>query len=266
MGAGTKSDPTKIVVGDIGTSTDDGLSRATRRRLKLVGVTAGIPVVYSTEKMGEGKAALLPLPDEEFQKGSVGDLGPLPDFRVRILPVLGTMPAVFGYTVANHIILKITGYPLEYAQGKARDKMYDGILAFVQSSEEKIVRASPGAPSDIGVGLKVPITTGDIAFLVEELYRGRSVVTGIPTKLVLVRWQKPAAGSTLVRISDGETTEQKSSNLKLRDLVCMTKDEATRHQKEVLQGDKTLADLYGPEVIELVERRQKEAGAYEQYR
>jgi hypothetical protein len=97
------------MVGDIGASFEDGLSRATRRRLKLLGVTSGIPVVYSTEKMGVGKAALLPLAEEEFQKGSVGDLGVLPDFRVRILPVLGTMPAVFGYTVANHVILKISG-------------------------------------------------------------------------------------------------------------------------------------------------------------
>ena len=109
MGAGTKSDPTRVVVGDIGTGTDDRLSRATRRKLKLLGVTSGIPVVYSTEVMGEGKAKLLPLADEEFQKGSVGDLGVLPDFRVRILPVLGTMPAVFGYVAANHVILTITG-------------------------------------------------------------------------------------------------------------------------------------------------------------
>jgi tRNA A37 threonylcarbamoyladenosine dehydratase len=111
MGAGTKSDPTRVMVGDIGASFEDGLSRATRRRLKLLGVSSGIPVVYSTEKMGEGKAALLPLSEEEFQKGAVGDLGVLPDFRVRILPVLGTMPAVFGYTVANHVILRLTGKP-----------------------------------------------------------------------------------------------------------------------------------------------------------
>lgn len=109
MGAGCKSDPTRIIVGDIGTSTDDRLSRSTRRRLKLLGITKGIPTVYSTEKTGEGKAELLPLPEDEFQKGQVGDLGVLPDFRVRILPVLGTMPAVFGYTVANHVILSITG-------------------------------------------------------------------------------------------------------------------------------------------------------------
>ncbi|KAK3330600.1 hypothetical protein B0H66DRAFT_69098 [Apodospora peruviana] len=267
MGAGTKSDPTRIMVGDIGTSTDDGLSRATRRRLKLLGITCGIPVVFSTEQMGEGKAALLPLAEEEFQKGSVGDLSSLADFRVRILPVLGTMPAVFGYTAANHVIMKITGYPIDYIPGKARDKMYDGILAFIQSSEEKIVRAAAGAPKDVSVGLKVPITTGDIAFLVEELYRGRSVVTGIPTKLVLVRWNKSAA-SPLVRIAGvaGETTEQKSTILKLSDLVCMTKDEATRHQKEIILGEKRPEDLYDASVIAKVESRRKEAETYEKYR
>lgn len=109
MGAGCKSDPTRIIVGDISGTTDDPLSRATRRRLKLQGITHGIPAVYSTERTADGKAQLLPLAEEEFKKGSVGDLGPLPDFRVRILPVLGTMPAIFGLTVANHVILQITG-------------------------------------------------------------------------------------------------------------------------------------------------------------
>jgi tRNA A37 threonylcarbamoyladenosine dehydratase len=109
MGAGLKSDPTRLTVGDIGLSTDDALSRAVRRRLKLLGITSGIPVVFSTEKGGEGKAELLPLPEHEFQRGKVGDLGVLPDFRVRILPVLGTMPAMFGLTVANYIILRIAG-------------------------------------------------------------------------------------------------------------------------------------------------------------
>jgi tRNA A37 threonylcarbamoyladenosine dehydratase len=108
-GSGCKSDPTRIMVGDISATTDDPLSRSTRRKLKLKGVTSGVPVVYSVERAGEGKAALLPISEEEFQKGSVGDLGALPNFRVRILPVLGTMPAVFGYTAANHVILSITG-------------------------------------------------------------------------------------------------------------------------------------------------------------
>lgn len=280
MGAGTKSDPTRIMVGDIGTSTDDGLSRATRRRLKLLGVTAGIPVVYSTEKMGEGKAALLPVAEEEVQKGQVGDLGPLPDFRVRILPVLGTMPAVFGYTLANHIILKITGksttsppppkspsantppgYPLDYVAGKARNKMYDGMLAHLQSTEEKVARATtPGLGDTTVIGLKVPVTPGDISYLLEEVYVGKSIVTGVPTKLVLIRWKRPAESSMLT------IEAQNSSKLRLHDLVCMTKDEATRHLKEVLQEGKPLEDLYGRDVVEVVEAKQREIEVDERHR
>jgi hypothetical protein len=142
--------------------------------------------------------------------------------------------------------------------------MYEAILAYVQASEEKVVRMMEGGRTDVCIGLKVPITPGDISFLVEEAFRGRSAVTGIPTKLMLVRWKKPQE-TILVRIGEG-SAEQKSSNLRLRDLVCMTKEEAVRHQKEVLQGDKSLEDLYDPEVIELVEARQKEAEEYERYR
>lgn len=153
---------------------------------------------------------------------------------------------------------------MDYQPAKARDKMYDTILAYIQASEEKVVRSIEGGPTDIAVGLKVPVTPGDISFLVEEVFRGRSAVTGIPTKLVLVRWKKPQE-TTLIRIGEG-SAEQKSSNIRLRDLACMTKEEAVRHLKEVLHGDKSLEDLYSPEVIELVEARQKEAEAYERHR
>jgi tRNA threonylcarbamoyladenosine dehydratase len=158
----------------------------------------------------------------------------------------------------------IQGYPIDYVPGKARDKMYDGILAFVQSSEEKIVRRAINIAPDEGLGLKIPLNTGDIAFLVEDLYKGKSVVTGLPTKLVLIRWNKPT-GRTMVRIGEGED-EQRTSDIRIRHLVCMTKEEAIRHQKEVLHGNKTPEDLYSRETIELVESRVKEAQEYEKYR
>jgi hypothetical protein len=260
MGAACKSDPTRIVVGDIGTSTDDGLSRATRRRLKLMGITSGIPVVYSTEKSGEGKAELQPLSEEEFQKGSVGDLGVMPNFRVRILPVLGTMPAIFGLTAANHIILSITGYPLDYAPAKGRDKMYDGILSFVQSTEEKLVRLFvPGT-----IGLKVPLNFGDVAFLTEELYHARSIISGIPTKLVLIRWRRPESTSMTI-IGEGKD-EQKCSTIRLRDLVCMTREEAVRHEKVIFKEGKPLEEIYDQETIKRVEAKLTEAATFEQFR
>ncbi|KAG5938171.1 hypothetical protein E4U60_001504 [Claviceps pazoutovae] len=260
MGAGCKSDPTRIVVGDIGASRDDGLSRATRRRLKLLGITSGIPVVYSTEQSGEGKAELLPLPEEEFQKGSVGDLGVMPNFRVRILPVLGTMPAVFGLTAANHVILSITGYPLDYAPAKGREKMYEGIMTYVAGSEDRLAR-SLGLDT---VGLKTPLTMGDVAFLSEELYHGRSIISGISTKIVLIRWRRPEGPSMYV-IGDGKDV-QKCSTVRLRDLVCMTKEEATRHEKEIFKAGKNLEELYDQETIERVETKLASAAKYEQFR
>ena len=259
MGAGCKSDPTRILIGDISASTDDPLSRSTRRRLRAVGVASGIPVVYSTEKPGPGKAQLLPLPEEEFAKGSVGDLSVLPDFRVRILPVLGTIPAVFGYTVANHVILKITGYPNEYVPAKGREKMYDGILAQLQGSEEKLIRAN--LPGEDAQGLKLGVSAGDVGYVVEEVFRGKSVVSGIPTRLALVRWRKPTE-STIELGVEG----QKSSKLKLNDLVCMTKEEAAVHDREVLRGSKTAEELYDRDIVELVEGRIKEEVMYEKYR
>ncbi|KAI2782247.1 ubiquitin-protein ligase molybdopterin-converting factor [Daldinia loculata] len=264
MGAGCKSDPTRIVVGDIGTSTDDGLSRSTRRRLKLLGVTKGIPTVYSTEKTGEGKAELLPLPEDEFQKGKVGDLGVLPDFRVRILPVLGTMPAVFGYTAANHVILSVTGYPLDYVPAKGREKMYEGLLAAVQGGEEKLLRHMTGGDPSITLGLKIPITTGDMAFLVEEIFKGRSAISGLTTRLTLVRWRRPA-DSILIRIGEG-TDEQKSSNVKLSDLVCMTKEESIRHDKQVLRGTEKPEEVYDAATVEKVEALLRDTAKYEKYR
>ena len=87
MGAGAKSDPSRVQISDISYTVYDPLARSVRRRLRLLGVHSGIPVVYSTEAPGDVK--LLPLPEDEFRKGNVKELGVLEDFRVRILPVLG---------------------------------------------------------------------------------------------------------------------------------------------------------------------------------
>ncbi|KAG7139545.1 tRNA threonylcarbamoyladenosine dehydratase 2 like protein [Verticillium longisporum] len=143
--------------------------------------------------------------------------------------------------------------------------MYDSILAFIQSTEEKLARMTEGSSDpEVAKGLKTPITPGDIAFLAEELWRGRSAVTGIPTRNVLIRWRKPE-GKTMVRIGE-DADEQKSSNVRLGDLVCMTKDEATRHEKMILRGDSKHEDLYDEAVIAKIEARLEEARSFEQHR
>lgn len=258
MGAGCKGDPTRISVGDISSSIEDPLSRVTRRRLRAAGIIEGIPVVYSTEKPGPGKAQLLPLPDEEFIKGQVNELSVLPDFRARILPVLGTMPAVFGCTVANFIVMEITGYPHELGGGKNRDKMYEAILNTLQGQEERLAR-STGANVN---GLKVPVSKDDVGYLVEEVYRGKSAVSGVPTRLTLARWEAPERGY----MPDEDWEGQKYARLDLRELVCMTKEEAAVHEREVLLGGRAHGGLYTTDVISLVQRRQKEEAYYSRYR
>ncbi|KAL2376088.1 hypothetical protein RJZ90_007729 [Blastomyces dermatitidis] len=262
MGAGCKSDPTRITIGDISLSAEDPLSRSTRRRLKALGVSSGIPVVFSTEKPGPGKASLLPLAEEEFAKGEVGELGVLPDFRVRILPVIGTMPAVFGYTLANHAICEISGYPNEYNAGaKGREKMYDSILGALQGMEERLAKSDTGQDP---VGLRIPINKDDIAYLIEEVWRGKSVVTGLATRLMLVRWKRPEHGFGPDPLWEKEG--QRGARLDLKDLVCMTKEEALRHEREVLKGGKAVEDMYDEKLIRKVEERIREQEVYEKYR
>jgi tRNA threonylcarbamoyladenosine dehydratase len=262
MGAGCKSDPSRISIGDISVSIEDPLSKSVRRRLRISGVKDGIPVIFSTEKPGPGKAALLPLSKEEFDKGEVGDLGVLPDFRIRILPVLGTMPAMFGYAAATHAICSIAEYPLEYRAGdRGREKMYEAMHSALQATEARLIRSVNGQNP---VGLKISLNVDDVAYLVEEVFRGKSVVSGLTTRLVLVRWEKSKDGYRI------EPTWEKEGQifvkLDLGQLVCMTKEEAQRHEREVLLGDKSPQDIYGPEVLRLVKKRGEEEMAFSKFR
>lgn len=88
MGSGAKCDPTRIHISDISHTTYDPLARSVRQHLRLRGVFSGIPVVYSSEVPN---VKLLPLDEEEFQKGAIHELGAFDDFRIRILPVLGKL-------------------------------------------------------------------------------------------------------------------------------------------------------------------------------
>ena len=259
MGAGCKSDPTRLFIGDISTSQEDPLSRSTRRRLRALGVAGAIPVVFSSEKSSPGKAQLLPLSEEEISKGEVGDLGALPDFRVRILPVLGTMPAAFGLAAANHVMLEITGYPHDYMISKGREKLYESILGSVQGSEERLARWV----GDEGIGLRIAVTQKDVGYLVEEVFRSRSVVSGLSTRLTLIRWRwHTPPDEFLDRSYDG----QLCSKLSLTDLVCMTKEEAAYHEKEVLKSGKAPEEVYDQSVIQTVKGRIEEEIRFSQLR
>jgi hypothetical protein len=45
--------------------------------------------------------------------GPAQEFGALENFRVRVLPVLGTMPAIFGNAMAAYVLCHIAGQPFE---------------------------------------------------------------------------------------------------------------------------------------------------------
>ena len=62
---------------------------------------------------------------EEERVKEADDFAALPDFRSRILPVLGTLPSMFGMTIASFVILKLADYPdFEPLAIKLRDGLY----------------------------------------------------------------------------------------------------------------------------------------------
>ena len=237
MGASTKSDPTRINIGDISTTEEDPLARSVRRRLKKRGITSGIPVVFNAEKPDPRKAKLQPLPDEDFAKLVSGqDIGPK-NFRVRILPVLGTMPGIFGLTITTYILTKVSGYPINPIEGKNRKKVYDDVLLSLAGQMTRIGEKEQ----------RVPIALQDIGYIVEEVFRGKSPVSGYSTRLTLSKWDP-------------------NKPLSLQNVVLLTKEEQREHERRVLNGGEKLEDVYPKDVIDLVNKRFEEEEYYSQFR
>ncbi|KAI8826210.1 uncharacterized protein EV422DRAFT_157955 [Fimicolochytrium jonesii] len=220
MGAGAKADPSRIQIADISETFEDPLARATRRGLKLKGVESGVPVVYSTEKPGAVK--LLPLEDDKVEEAK--EYSALPDFRVRILPVLGTLPALFGNSMATHVITSLGNYPTEPLAIKCREKTYARLHRDLVNREKK---HGGGA-----MGLNI----ADVGYIFEEIWRGRSALSGTFEKLALLRWDS-------------------SQPISFQNIVCLTRAEAEKHER-VPPGE--LAGHYGEEVLKFVRGRWEE--------
>ncbi|KAJ1549906.1 hypothetical protein HK096_009787, partial [Nowakowskiella sp. JEL0078] len=192
MGAGAKSDPSRIQIADISDTFEDPLARATRRGLRARGIENGITVVYSTEKPGEVK--LLPLAEEKAEEA--GEFAVLPNFRVRILPVLGTIPALFGCAIASYVITELAQFKVKPLAVQARDAMYMRIHRDLSQRELNVFKSR----------VHIPLNIRDIGYIVEEIWFGKSALSGTFDKCVLTRWDitKPADFGNLICLSKSE--------------------------------------------------------------
>ncbi len=93
MGAGGKTDPSKIKVTDISKTKEDFLARTIRKRLKKHGIRKGIKCVFSTEL--QNKASLEYTDNTNYKKSYYG--------------TISYMPALFGLFAAAEVIREIAG-------------------------------------------------------------------------------------------------------------------------------------------------------------
>ena len=92
MGAGAKTDPTRMEIADIGRTHHCPLAHMLRKRLHKIGIRKGFQAVFSPEPMREGAMILC---EERNKKSNVG--------------TISYIPALFGIGCASVVIRDLIG-------------------------------------------------------------------------------------------------------------------------------------------------------------
>ncbi|KAH7533254.1 hypothetical protein FEM48_Zijuj04G0111100 [Ziziphus jujuba var. spinosa] len=218
-GAGARADPTRIRVADLRESTNDPLSRSVRHRLRRdYGIDGGIPIVFSLEKP---KAKLLPFKGPSGEEENPSDYQIVPGFRVRIIPVLGTIPAIFGQVMASYVVTQLAGLQVQTEAVVNLDvDHYRTLHQRLIEHEESLY----GTAMQVQVSDQVDVD--EVMYIAKELWHGRSarelsandVGRGMwrsVNELMLVRWdrEKPASVSNLILLKFKEADEHESMTL-----------------------------------------------------
>ncbi|MCO5555913.1 hypothetical protein L7F22_009457 [Adiantum nelumboides] len=254
-GAGARADPTRIRVADLSESSNDPLSRAVRHRLKKEhGIQSGIPVVFSSEKP---KAKLLPFTAPIGSNANPLDYQVIPGFRVRIVPVMGTIPAIFGQVMASYVVTKIAEFVVDYEPVLQLDTDVYNILHQRLIEQEEL---------QFGSAIGVEVDLEEVAYIVRELWCGQSArkrKEKMATKglwrdvksLRLTRWDvtRPATPDNLILLTFQEAEEHESNTL---EEIRSTEPEFYKMQPEApIYGSRRSCSIVGSQCCNAVDRR-----------
>jgi hypothetical protein len=233
MGAGAKSDPTRVQIAEFRDVVKDPLASRMRWNLKQYLKDASndevdfesIEVVYSSEL---ATVKLLPL-DAEVAGEDPAELGAVPNFRVRVMPVLGTMPATFGLAMAARVVTNLAGKPFSPAPfqmmkkdtaSKYRQRTVNRIGRLAEVRRKAAAAAVTAAAAAAQQGAPLPplaaacepplvewdaesVTEEDVAMLFQQ-FSQRCPITGARMgqgpnfDLVVWRQDRPVATNNLV--------------------------------------------------------------------
>jgi tRNA A37 threonylcarbamoyladenosine dehydratase len=219
MGAGGKSDVTRLHISDLRTSAKDPLASKLRQTMKRVmkGINMAddsylddmdqLTIIYSSEK---SVAKLADFTEEQKQQRDKSQFGAVDGMRIRVLPVLGPMPAVMGQSLAGMALCELGKKPIpqpvtgERVSRNVRNRMFQHL----QRREQLIANGT----LQILVPVDDTLYTGplqmdhdDIEYLM-GVWRNRCAVTSarLGTVLEMVRWDlsQPATCGNLVLMSN----------------------------------------------------------------
>ena len=182
MGAGGKADPTKLRIGSLNDCIKDPLASKIKWKLKKLDINVdktNIITIYSTEK---ATINLLPLSEEQYQ--NPGDFGTVDYMRLRVIPVLGTSPSMFGQAIASYVLCDLVGK--EYA--------YDSCERMSKNLREKVKKnLLKEEKARFGTSDEVNLDDDDLEIIVQGIWGGRCPITGKRfgghNPLMLTRWR-----------------------------------------------------------------------------
>lgn len=237
MGAGGKADPTRVHISDLRSASRDPLATAVRQKLRLLGkkeakqagikITNGsgvsnggwlscidddskLAVVFSSEKV---VAKLATITDEQKEEG-MHNFGAVDNMRVRVLPVLGTMPAIMGQALAAMALCELGNKPFspvgaERVGRNVRHKLYQHLKGrekkFEDLHKSNLKEGSEHVTTDGMYIGAIQIDPDDVEYLMAELWKNKCALSSerLGTVLELYRWDRsrPAAPNNLVLLS-----------------------------------------------------------------
>ena len=146
------------------------------------------------------------------------------------------MPAIFGLTCANVVLMTLANYPVPtqsfLSASKLRPRLYAEAHTNIKSKYDAFgtSKAQPNCPFSVD----------DIGYIIEEVFRGRSVLEPFhASRLTIVKWHP-------------------ERNVDWGNVVCLTKAEGVKHEDRVLKGKETVQQVYGDEIVSRVDQIWKE--------
>jgi tRNA A37 threonylcarbamoyladenosine dehydratase len=229
MGAGGKADPTRVHISDLRTASKDPLASKLRQSLKKIMPNCNsddnyledmnqLSVVYSSEKTVVKLADFTP----EQKEAGFHNFGAVDNMRIRVIPVLGTMPAIMGQSLAALCLTRLGNKEFQPVTGErvgrsVRHKCFQHLKRREDTIRTKVLESAAANTTSTSTDTNdldengtvlggtwigpLQVDMDDVEYLY-EVWRNRCAVTGarLGTVLELVRWDesKPSTCDNLV--------------------------------------------------------------------